>query len=140
MSCWFCDIWPPRAHSHALFSEKALSLHMPHHPRELQPTTSTMVTLSSYQRIYTWHQLNQDDLYKAPVEPQVTRTVMTQLAELAKHDCAINHTLPEHFILSLRHYREERRAVMETFSDPDNRLLFLSDLYDYLQLIKYTDR
>ena len=59
-----------------------------------------------------------------------------RITDMLGWDCPYNNTLPGEFVAVARRYNAGDKLSVLHFDDPDNRLFFLSDLYDLAHLCK----
>lgn len=98
-----------------------------------------MVTMNSYLRIYQWRGLSGKSLTTGEPDPHATALALIQLAALARQPSPFNEVIPLPLYRVLRQQVDERGVTCGDMSDPVARSLFLSDLYDFLQIFKRSE-
>jgi len=97
---------------------------------------SDMVNVDSYLRIYRWRGLTGKLLVEGEPDPHQTAIALIQLAALIRIPSCVNDLLPKPLSRVLMEQVDERGATYGDMTDPLARSLFLSDLYDFLLLLK----
>jgi len=90
----------------------------------------------SYWRIMQWNRLSDSQFNETPEVSSQCRTAWRQI-------CAIippNSGLPKEFLYPFRGYQRGERLALELFADDRRLLLCMSDLRDYLQLLRMRER
>lgn len=98
-----------------------------------------MVNVDSYLRIFRWRGLTGESLLDGEPDPHETAIALIQLAALTRMPSSISAVLPRPLYRVLTEQIDDRGVTSGEMNDPVSRSLFLSDLHDFLQLIKHID-
>lgn len=90
----------------------------------------------SYWRIMQWNRLAESDFAESAEVAERCRTAWQQLCAVVP----VNSTLPKEFVVPLRAYLKDETFALELFESDRRLILCMSDLRDYLQLMRMQDR
>jgi len=90
----------------------------------------------SYWRILKWNRLADSQFNETEEVAQQCRTAWRQLCSIVPP----NSRLPKEFLYPFRGYPREEPFALELFADDRRLILCISDLRDYLQLVRLRDR
>lgn len=93
--------------------------------------------LEQYRRLYQWCGLSNKDFYGDRDVSKETASLFENLSVLAMRNTPFNNELPEQFLRALRGWRQGDTWSQTLFEDKERRAFFLSDFYDYLELMRW---
>lgn len=85
-----------------------------------------------YWRILRWNRLADSPFDESPEVAQQCRTAWDQIAAIVPPDSR----LPKEFLYPFRSHARKESVVLDLFNDDRRLILCLSDLRDYLQLMR----
>lgn len=91
----------------------------------------------TYLELYRKHELYRSDIYMLTQEkPAEIFFLFEEVCEELAKDKAINRQIPPEFVKNAKIFLNQNTFLNVYFSHIDNRAFFLSDLIDFLALIK----
>ena len=91
----------------------------------------------TYVNLYKKHELYRSDIYMLTEKRSVEILFLfEEVCEELIKEKAINYQLPPEFVNNARYFENQNTFANVYFSDITNRAFFLSDLIDFLALIK----
>ena len=90
-----------------------------------------------YVNLFKKYELYRSDIYMLTEEkPSEILFLFDEVCDELIKDKAINNQIPQEFINNAKYFKNQNTFVNVYFADITNRAFFLSDLIDFLALIK----
>lgn len=91
---------------------------------------------NSYWRILQWNRLAESRFEESPEVANRCRIAWNQIVAIVPHVSR----LPKEFLYPFRSWSRKEKAVLELYNDDRRLILCMSDLRDYLQLVRRKGR